>query len=1249
MLQRRSAATRHFVAASAIVGALALPILTIALPAWSVSSLSSSLSVLPPEVDQEIESKRSESGPINRAPVELREEFEVPKSPPSDRKAVDSAAAIFVTLPEPAEFDWSWWAASALVVWAVVATGLFVVQFVRLAFAWRFVRQCEVVQCRRAIELLAETSARFGVRRRVCLRESHRPLSPTTWGLFHPTIVLPRDHGEWSRGCLRSALWHEMAHVKRWDWFTQQLAQLACALYWFNPLIWLCARWLRNDAEHAADDAVVAAGVERTSYATQLVDIARMLRSSRVAVLGPAMARGSHLEHRVAAVLESQGRATLTRKAKLLLTLLAAAFLIGLATGVPAGWSFADDTKTIFAGPPEEERFAWQPDGLVDVFGTHRGKHWSEAYAVAYSSDSKLIATGSGDKVLRLWDAQSMRERVSIRLPGKPHSVAFSSNGNQLVAGIDGEIRFWELSQDAPKEIHRLTGFTGRVWKLTVSADGKRLAAICWPRQMRLFDLSGDRPLETHVLQTPDGGAWDLALSGGGNTLAAACGKSLVLWDLSGAEPRERARLVTSTGSVAISADGKTLASGGMSDDPSVHLWSLDSDTPRRLAMRRKVSQHGGIMAVAFSRDGLLASSTGYDSAIRLWKVRDDELHDLAVLKGHTSKTFELAFSPDGKQLASASSDHSLRVWTIDDQPRESEVSRRAHAVSQMSGVAFLPDDRSMLVMHSRALVTGRAPGIFDMRDRRITRHFELPAEERYYFYSMRLSPDAKILATTQRKPRPLSEPMRTGQSLASDESSVMFWDVASGKRLHTLSEPGYTGGLLAFSPDSRSFAMASEEGEIRVWDVVEGELVVAGRVEVRKVMGFAFANHNEKLVVLSETLTELGELQVEVKLWHLRDGELIAGQHWNTTKGVRRRRGYQTDVHGVVSSDGRSLAIQRRGVGAEIWELRDGEFRPRCMLDVADPQNYVHGFSHDRSMISGNTWGSRGNELSVWDTLTGKIIAKWPLRGAASYQAFSLDDRFLATANQNGTVYVLRIPARGTATGVAVAENKPAEKPSPAKESAISPDWKPTVNADADKQLAELRAAFYKENAESNKKIRAAKTNEEVDELLKTEPTEAYCQRFWDLAKKYSGTTAEREALLWICEASFISGSPKTEVIEQWKQEATTRLVDRYFYDKRLAKIVHRIVWRAEPDDRADVARKLIREHPHREVRGAAYLQLVRVLTFSRPQIPPADRAVINGLLNRIINEYGDVPYGPRKTLKQAAEAELAKLKKNE
>jgi beta-lactamase regulating signal transducer with metallopeptidase domain len=127
--------------------------------------------------------------------------------------------------------------------------------------------------------------------------------SPAVTGLLRPTIVVPHAALDWPLERCRLVLVHELAHVRRRDVLVQAVADVACALHWCNPLVWICARRLRVEREIAADDAVLAAGVRPSRYAEELVAVATSVPTPSAAL---AMAERSSLEARVVSILASR-------------------------------------------------------------------------------------------------------------------------------------------------------------------------------------------------------------------------------------------------------------------------------------------------------------------------------------------------------------------------------------------------------------------------------------------------------------------------------------------------------------------------------------------------------------------------------------------------------------------------------------------------------------------------------------------------------------------------------------------------------------------------------------------------------------------------------------------------------------------------------------------------------------------------------------------------------------------------------
>ena len=290
LLTRASAATRHLVWHTAILAVLSAPLVTPFVPKMPIAV---------PDAVQQLSTVLAE-----RAEGVARGPLRTPSDP-----VVDANVA---TMPVPRAARSSSDAPGSADLGRTV-TSAWLAGSLALAFWFAAGWLCAARQVWRADAAPAAWLADLDeLRHKLCISPDvglgslRQHTSPIAVGFFRFTILLPSTAASWSDDRRRAVLLHELAHIKRGDCRIQALAQAACALYWFNPLVWTAFRALRTERERACDDEVLRTGTPASTYAAHLLDIARDLRPTFGPRTALAMARPSELEGRILAVLATE-------------------------------------------------------------------------------------------------------------------------------------------------------------------------------------------------------------------------------------------------------------------------------------------------------------------------------------------------------------------------------------------------------------------------------------------------------------------------------------------------------------------------------------------------------------------------------------------------------------------------------------------------------------------------------------------------------------------------------------------------------------------------------------------------------------------------------------------------------------------------------------------------------------------------------------------------------------------------------
>jgi beta-lactamase regulating signal transducer with metallopeptidase domain len=273
---------------------------------------------------------------------------------------------------------------------------------------------------------LVKGAADAEARRRVRVLTSDTLAAPITLGWAKPVILLPAEARDWSSERRRLVLAHELAHIERGDYVAQLVATAASALLWFHPLVWLAAARLRTEAEHAADDQVLACGASGIVYATHLLEIAGATGALHLsATVAVGMARTPRIEGRIRALLDDrQPRRSIAARTMMIATVIAAGIMVplaGLRTVVRAApvHSVARQRSTSTGSPAPKPRGNIATSTPVERPLEHHRTDSIVDREIDAVRGAQLVASlrTGGSVVVRGWD--SARVRVHAELGGR--------------------------------------------------------------------------------------------------------------------------------------------------------------------------------------------------------------------------------------------------------------------------------------------------------------------------------------------------------------------------------------------------------------------------------------------------------------------------------------------------------------------------------------------------------------------------------------------------------------------------------------------------------------------------------------------------------------------------------------------------------------------------------------------------------------------------------------------------------------
>jgi WD40 repeat protein len=597
----------------------------------------------------------------------------------------------------------------------------------------------------------------------------------------------------------------------------------------------------------------------------------------------------------------------------------------------------------------------------VTNLGARMIRNQSTLARVALSADGLTLASAGHDGTLRLWDVQNgkeLRQFKSAQFNGMS-GLAFAPDGKTLASkSQNNAIQIWNVADG--KELRQLNKqpanrayVSSQANSLAYSGDGKLLASGTmemednkWSSSVKIFEMDTGKEL-SQIKGQQFGVPGSLVFTADKKLVAWVGGDSMIHVNevATGKELKQVGGPLRGgyLSSLLFLPDNKTLLSKGYQEE-AVHFWDVTTGKETRQLGESGDNQAGALAMIygygyssqllALTADGKTLACGGLGNTVRLWDMATGKEHIAGG--GHQGAVASLSVSPDSKTVFSWGYDGVVRQWEAE----TGKEQRNFRLPSGATTVAFSPDGRFVAynMMPQTTAIWDLATG----KELRQLRDKDPQAAMVFMPFGMAnnlcFANDSQTLA------------------LRSWDGAAHLWNAASGKAMHTLSDPGsstnpnmmlnypYGGGFsaMAFSPNGMFLATVGPLFKPMV-------------------------NDNNRAIMLQRQATS-----AVIRLWHVPTGRML------------RQFDEQAQGIGVLafSPDGHSIASGNFNNTISLWETATGKERGQiqaqgqvsCLAYSADgwsllssgPDQTIRQWDVRELRLTGQVKGHLGNITAV-------------------------------------------------------------------------------------------------------------------------------------------------------------------------------------------------------------------------------------------------------------------------------------------
>jgi WD40 repeat protein len=499
-------------------------------------------------------------------------------------------------------------------------------------------------------------------------------------------------------------------------------------------------------------------------------------------------------------------------------------------------------------------------------------KHTSRINAIAFNAAANRLASGGADQTIQVWDTSSKAlddNKTAPLFALEPHWSAYAENFTSLaytpkrsliaVGSSDKTIRLWDVQGSAPPR-QLMTPSGGAISVLTFSPDGSLLASGSSDNQVRVWNTSDGALFRTLPGNAP---ITSLAFTSDGRFLAAgSAAHTIYLWRVSDGVPFGKPRALsdsTEAVSALAFADDHTLLS--ISQDRSVMYWEFEPNAPDLRAasvMGQPVPYPENwhrpsdfMDAVAFAPSGLMFATGDSDHIVRLWSIQEQTVtapdgkttrtgfkipQDGRQIGKHDDGITRLVFHPsfDANDparaiLVSGGKDKTIRLWNLKDPRQDKTLTGHDNTIT---GLAYNPE--ADLIVSSSNDKTVRTWKVSNAHNRKI---FDTPIDKIDY---LAFSHDGKYLVA------------------ASSDGYVRTWKLEDKSLVLDVRWSNAVITSLAVSDDR--IAVGSASGAVRVWGIDDSAYQEL-KPFAREIVSLAFSPNGQVLSAATEDQVYVGKV----------------------------------------------------------------------------------------------------------------------------------------------------------------------------------------------------------------------------------------------------------------------------------------------------------------------------------------------------------------------------------------------------